>query len=150
MSTEVKINVDEIMQQIRADIKTSGADKIPLSFAEQAPVAGASIDVSSCYTGKNDELSKAVTYLSTHYEIPAYEILTGNKIKVFFKKACRKLSAFFVLPIVRQQNILNYHYFRAAEAVAVQASEVDAMKKTADELEARLASLENAQNKDKA
>ncbi len=146
--TAKDINIEQIMKQIREEIKSSGADKIPLSFREDAQTAGGMHcnGTSHDFSSRDDDISKSVTYLGTNYEVSAYEMLTGNKIKVFIKKAFRKLSAFFVLPIVRQQNSLNYHYYRVAEVVAIQRDEVDELKKNVSELEKRVDALEKSMN----
>ena len=124
------INVEKIMQEIRENIKSSGADKITLSFADQAPqaISGA--------TG--DRLNDAVQYISYNYEVQPYQLLTGNPVKVFIKKCIRKLASFFFLPIVGQQNTLNYYYLLVAESVKDQRDEIEVMKKSIAELEAKL------------
>ena len=143
-TTANDINIELIMKQIREGIKERGADKIPLSFREETHSCGATHanGASRDFSSRDDDISKSVTYLGTNYEVSAYEMLLWNKIKVFIKKVIRKLAAFFVLPIVRQQNILNYHYYRVAEAVAIQRDEVEELKKIENELEKRVEALE--------
>ena len=128
------IDVTKIMQEIREEIKASGADKIPLSFADK-PAHGAASD-----TG--NKLDDAVKYISYNYEVQPYQLLTGNPVKVFIKKCIRKVAGFFFLPIVGQQNTLNQNYLYVAEAVVDQRNEIDSMKKRIAELESRLNSGE--------
>ena len=123
------INVEEIMSQIRAEIKASGADQTPLSFADQNAVA----------TG--DRLDEAVKYISYNYEIQPYEVYTGNPVKVFIKKAIRKTVSYFILPIVAQQNRLNADFQVVSEAVKDQRDRIASMEKTLEELNARLDKL---------
>ena len=130
MSETNGIDVTKIMEEIRANIKESGADKIPLSFADESSGASAST------------LDEAVRYLAYNYEVTAYKMLEGNKIKRFFKKCIRKAGSFFVLPIVAQQNKLNYNYYMVCEAVKNQKNEIEDLEKTLASLEARVASLE--------
>ena len=124
------IDVKKIMEEIRTNIKESGADKIPLSFQDTSSGASAST------------LDEAVRYLAYNYEVTAYQMLEGGKIKRFFKKCIRKAGSFFVLPIVAQQNKLNYHYYMVCEAVKNQKNEIEDLEKTLASLEARVASLE--------
>jgi len=130
MSETNGIDVTKIMEEIRANIKESGADKIPLSFADESSGASAST------------LDEAVRYLAYNYEVTAYKMLEGNKIKRFFKKCIRKAGSFFVLPIVAQQNKLNYHYYMVCEAVRNQKNEIEDLQKTLTDLEAKVDALE--------
>lgn len=130
MSETNGIDVTKIMEEIRANIKESGADRIPLSFQDTSSGASAST------------LDEAVRYLAYNYEVTAYRMLEGNKLKRFFKKCIRKAGSFFVLPIVAQQNKLNYHYYMVCEAVKNQKSEIEDLQKTLTSLEAKVDALE--------
>ena len=123
------IDVTKIMEQIRQDIKESGADRIPLSFQDNNTSSASTLD-------------EAVRYLAYNYEVTAYQMLEGNKIKRFFKKCIRKAGSFFVLPIVAQQNKLNYHYYMVCEAVKNQKNEIADLQKTLTDLESKVDSLE--------
>ena len=130
-----QINVEKIMESIREEIKTSGADKIPLSFDDSKNHLPASEDPS-------DRLSSAIKYLSYNYEVQPYQMLTGNPVKVFIKKVFRKIGSFFFIPIVGQQNILNYHFFLVSEAVADQKNEIEELKGILDDLNGKIDKLE--------
>ena len=123
------IDVTKIMEQIRQDIKESGADRIPLSFQDSNSTAASTLD-------------EAVRYLAYNYEVTAYQMLEGNKLKRFFKKCIRKAGSFFVLPIVAQQNKLNYHYYMVCEAVKNQKNEIADLQKTLTDLESKVDALE--------
>ena len=123
------IDVTKIMEQIRQDIKESGADRIPLSFQDSNSSSASTLD-------------EAVRYLAYNYEVTAYQMLEGNKIKRLFKKCIRKAGSFFVLPIVAQQNKLNYHYYMVCEAVRNQKNEIADLQKTLTDLEAKVDALE--------
>lgn len=146
------VNVEEIMSQIRENIKASGADKIPLSFTD-GPAAGA-MDPSACAAGApsgsasvgsdGTRLGDAVSYLSYNYEVQPYQLLTGNPVKVFIKKCFRKVGSFFFLPIVGQQNTLNFHFFIVSEAVKEEKREIEELTKVVEELEAKVNSLKSS------
>lgn len=130
------IDVEKIMEQIREEIRVSGADKIPLSFEDKG-AAGAPATVSD-----GSRLGDAVEYLSYNYEVQPYQLLTGNPVKVFIKKAIRKVAGFFFLPIVGQQNTLNFNFFLVSEAVREQQSEIEELKNVLSGLEDKVKKLE--------
>lgn len=121
------INVEKIMDEIRENIKTSGADKIPLTIADQK-VAKAEAE------GPTD-LEQAVEYLTYNYEVQPCQLLTGNPVKVFVKRCIRKLAGYFFLPIVQQQNALNQYYLYVAETVVDQKNEIKTLKAELERLE---------------
>ena len=126
-----EINVEEIMEKIRREIKETGADRIPLSFNDKGNTPNVATSDSD-----GSRLGDAVSYLSYNYEVQPYQLLTGNPVKVFIKKVIRKTASFFFLPIVGQQNTLNFNFFLVAEAVREQKSEIEELKKTVEELKA--------------
>ncbi len=142
------VNVEEIMNQIRENIKASGADQIPLSFTD-GPAAGAmnpavSAPGSTSVGSDGTRLGEAVSYLSYNYEVQPYQLLTGNPVKVFIKKCFRKVGSFFFLPIVGQQNTLNFHFFIVSEAVKEEKREIEELTKVAEKLEADIEALKKA------
>lgn len=136
------INVEAIMKGIRDDIKASGRDKEALSFIDQE----AALDKKSTDTGLED----AVDYLSYNYEVKPYQLLQGNKIAVFFKRLIRRLTSFLIMPIVAQQNTLNYYYYRVCENILTVKKDNDELKARAELLEKRISALEEARKNSKA
>lgn len=118
-----QIDVTKIMEGIRAEIKASGADQIPLSFADKIDCKGPS------------GLDSAVEYISYNYEVQPCQLLVGNPIKVFVKRCIRKLAGFFFLPIVQQQNTLNQYYAYLAETIVDQRNEIESLKEEIKRLE---------------
>ena len=82
--------------------------------------------------------------LSYNYEVQPYQLLTGNPVKVFIKKCFRKVGSFFFLPIVGQQNTLNFHFFIVSEAVKEEKREIEELTKVAEKLEADIEALKKA------
>ena len=117
------VDVEKIMEQIRDEIEVSGARDIPLSFEDKG-AAGPAATVTD-----GSKLGDAVEYLSYNYEVQPYQLLTGNPVKVFIKKAIRKIAGFFFLPIVGQQNTLNFNFFLVSEAEREQRDEIEELKK---------------------
>ena len=121
------INVEKIMDEIRENIKASGADQIPLTIADQKTVKEAAPAPS--------DLDQAVEYITYNYEVQPCQLLTGNPVKVFVKRCIRKLAGYFFLPIVQQQNTLNQYYLYVAETVVDQKNEIAALKAEIERLE---------------
>ena len=89
--TNQSIDVSEIMEQIRTEIKEKGYSSDMLSFADVPN------DADSDTSGERfdaDMLRANVQYISTHHRVDPYRPLAGNPIAVFFKKVIRKLVSF--------------------------------------------------------
>lgn len=100
------INTEEIMKQIRAEIKEKGLDSSVLSFEEipfQQEVSHAAQNFQLA------SLQQSADYLNIRNQIEPYKPLEGNFLVVFIKKVIRKLVKFYLLPIITEQNALNLH-----------------------------------------
>ena len=133
----MEINIEDIMKEIRSDIKAKGYTNDLLSFDE------AIID-SSDMNANNFDPEKFKEYLDTanhEWQISSYRILMGNKIIVFFKKCLRKLMYFFVDPIVDSQNGFNATEVRLFNQldcyIKEQQKEIESLKKRVAELESK-------------
>ncbi len=138
------INTEEIMKQIRAEIKEKGLDSSMLSFeeipfAQEVSHADGSFQLSS--------LKQSAEYLSIRNQIEPYKPIEGNFLVVFIKKVIRKLVKFYIMPIMTEQNALNLHTANAVQQVSHyiqdrQASDnidIAALVSRIDELEAKQA-----------
>lgn len=136
-----EINVEDIMKSIRKQIKDNGIDKQKLNIVDREGQAKADKIAARYNSDPNakivdkDHVEESLRYLSCNYEVQPYELLEGNKIKVFIKKVVRKMASFFVLPIVRQQNTLNYNYYKVIESIYE-------ANKTNNELKSQIGTLE--------
>lgn len=134
------INVDEIVNQIRAEIKEKGLEPSMLSF-EDVP-----FDKEVSHTESHFELSSLVQsadYMNARNQIEPYKEISGNPISVFIKKVIRKLVKFYIMPIMTEQNALNYHCANAINQVScyVQSNSkvnIEELASKVDELELRL------------
>jgi len=108
------INTEEIMSQIRAEIKEKGLDSSMLSF-EEIPF---SPEVSHAdNTFQPVSLRQSAEYLSIRSQIEPYKPIEGNFLVVFIKKVIRKLVKFYIMPIMTEQNALNLHTANAIQQV---------------------------------
>ncbi|MBO4493821.1 MAG: hypothetical protein J5724_05475 [Ruminococcus sp.] len=107
------INIEQIMADIKRDIKEKGLTPDMLSFE----------DIPYKKTAQGGSPAEAVDYVTSHYYVQPYQEFTGNPVKVFFKKALRKVMRFYVDPIVMEQNDFN-----ANTAIAIKAISEDKSK----------------------
>ena len=95
---ENNINIEEIMAEIKRDIKEKGLSGDMLSFEDvpyrKTPQAGGSV-------------SEALEYLNSNYAVQPYKELKGNPVKTLFKKIIRKMMKFYIEPAVEDQNAVN-------------------------------------------
>jgi hypothetical protein len=110
-----EINIDEIMQQIRAEIKEKGLDSSMLSF-DDVPFERETGHTETTFSLPS--LTQSAEYLNVRNQIEPYKPIDGNPIVVFVKKVIRKLMKFYIMPVVTEQNALNYHCSNAVSQVS--------------------------------
>jgi len=103
-----KINIEEIMAEIKQSIKEQGLTADMLSFE----------DVPYKKNAQSGSASEALDYVSTHYYVQPYKELQGNPVKVFIKKVIRKLTKFYVEPVVFEQNDFNANAVTVMKSLA--------------------------------
>ena len=99
------INIEEIMAQIKREIKEKNLSSDMLSF-EDVPYKKP-VQVSRSGNASLDDADEALAYMNAHYYVQPYKPIAGNPIKVFIKKVIRKLTKFYVEPVVFEQNEFN-------------------------------------------
>ena len=102
------INIEEIMSEIKRNIKEQGLTSDMLSFE----------DVPFNKTAQSGSAPEALDYLTSHYYIQPYKEIQGNPVKVFVKKVLRKLVTFYVAPIVFEQNDFNANAVTVMKALS--------------------------------
>ena len=92
------INIEEIMADIKREIKEKGLSGDMLSFEDvpyrKTPQAGGSV-------------KDALGSLNSNYNVQPYKELNGDPLKVLFKKIIRKMTKFYIEPAVEDQNNIN-------------------------------------------
>ena len=137
MRPTMSLNIEDIMSEIRADIREKGLTGDMLSFA----------DIPCDANPRNraeqfdpDQLQQNVSYVSDHFKLTPDKPLSGNGIARFFKKAVRKMIRFYAEPIADDQSALN-----ANTAQAIQQLELyiqDAQAHSTASLAKRIEALE--------
>lgn len=98
------INVEEIMEKIRAEIKEKGYKESDLSFSDvPIPVL---TDVSE---GQFDlvTLQRKLQGVNETYGVDYYKVIENGGIKGFLKRAIRKSLKFLLYPICQNQERFN-------------------------------------------
>lgn len=116
----MEVNVENIMKEIRAQIKEDGLDASKLSFEDIIPQNedfGTDIGDYS-----RDALINSCTYMNHHYDISVWHPINSARPIIgtfitFGKKVLRKLTRFFIQPIVEDQNHFNMHVTRSMNQV---------------------------------
>lgn len=101
---ENSVQVSDIMEEIRAEIKEKGYTGDMLSFAD---VPMESEEGESAERFDTDLLRSSVQYYNAHHNVALDRPLTGNPVTVALKKLVRKCTRFYAEPYVREQNGLN-------------------------------------------
>lgn len=140
MGTETsEINVEEIMEQIRENIKERGYDKIPLSFEDikiSEPVMRGTVKYDP------NSFNKEMSYLNNNWNNDWNIPVSGGGMRAKFKKVVRKLTRFIVAPIVSFQNEYNASNVRLLMQMSGYITEMEAYKLRIEELEKQVAELQ--------
>lgn len=110
----VKIDIEEIMQEIRDNIEKRGYSDEILSFR----------DVSSEMMGEDDgepfcmsDLKNYIYEANCNCDVPYYAPITESSVKKLIKKVMRKLMSFQIVPMSVQQNAFNVAVARSLASV---------------------------------
>lgn len=100
-----EINIEEIMNEIRQNIKERGYDKEPLSF-EDVVISEPAVQSAGHFS--MDEFITELNYLNRNWNNALNApVESSNAVAVFVKKLIRKCTRFIVFPIVNFQNAYN-------------------------------------------
>lgn len=100
-----KIDIEEIMEQIRSDIADRGLKDDGLLF-EGVPILGGGTGGYS-----RDAYEEVMREIQERSNVESYRPLLGNPIEKLVKKVIRRLVAFYIESIVDDQNIFNKNVY---------------------------------------
>ena len=155
MSDKIQtVDVEKIMEEIRQNIKERGYSEDMLSFSE----AASDVEITNGVTTDDmvydeTEMNQFILAARGLHNIPYYEPMQGNKLKVFVKRVLRKLMAFQMQPIRERQNQFNYNMVQSIREIALHTAELeDAIcekEALVEELETRIEALEDQLKQEK-
>ena len=126
-----EINIEEIMQQIRAEIKEKGYTNDMLSFND---IVADSVEMN---VDKFDKVlfNEEIYSLNSFWNIQTEHALVSagalkTKLSVFIKKVIRKLIRFYIIPIVSEQNTFNANVVRTMNLVNCYITENERLSET--------------------
>ena len=114
------VNVESIMNEIRKKIKEEDLDARKLSFEDIPPK---SEDLGSDISDySKDNLISSCTYMNHHFEVSVWHQLYFSRpivgsVITFGLKVMRRLTRFFIQPIVEDQNHFNMHVTRSMNQI---------------------------------
>lgn len=135
---EEKIDVESIMEEIRAEIRQKGYKEKEVRFADINISYADNIDVDHMEFSLNDYKKKLLLLniqKSVNTNKTLYADSPAGKVEIFFKKVFRKCARFYVEPLVSGQNEYN-------ETNALLMCQLYAAMKKVEELEKKVAQLE--------
>ena len=147
-----EINIEEIMDGIKAEIKEKGYTADMLSFEDVTKISVISVDGFD-----QGAFSGIVSYMNSSYTLPISKPVAGNRIKRFIKKILRKIARFMLRPVVEHQSeyncysakgfaMLEDHIKSVNGKVALLEAKLESSEKEITELKAKIAKLESEQS----
>lgn len=134
-----EINVEEIMQKIREEIKNKGYTSDMLSFSDVETPS------EEGYSYNYEELCRLVYQVNQSCSVAWVRELPGNPIVVFIKKIIRTLAAFLIAPMSDDQNVFNGSATRVINQlmgyINMQNGKIEEMERNMDLLEEKVARL---------
>ncbi len=150
MDNKSNVDIDKIMSEIRQKIKDEGLTSSMLSF-EEIPLDKPSSELDIDYNPYI--LKQSAELLCSQNQLTPNKPIEGNPLVRLMKKVIRKLTQFYVVPIVLEQNTLNFHYANAVSQLYCFARETEKLSEKISELEnqhlmdeKRIAELESRLN----
>lgn len=140
----IDINIEEIMKEIRAEIKSKGYTNDQLSFGEVE-------ELRRLYSGEFDarEFDDWLQIVRNNYYVEEHPVLWGNsfgkKLKYRIKSAARKCISFYIVPIVQKQNEYNKAVAKVlnqVDAFIAENKKVEVLQRQVDELTKKIENLE--------
>lgn len=135
----MEINIEKIMEEIRSEINARGEKEDMLSF-DEIPYETFSVNTYDTFSMKSFE--ENINLSNQRFLVNAYRPLSGNSVSIFIKKIIRKLTKFYIEPIVEEQNNFNVSILRAVNSVFSYVKEQRSNDETIKELKDNLKLME--------
>lgn len=113
MENAKNIDVEMIMQEIRDSIRAEGMSSDEPSFDDIPVTSNAICSLLDAENHPNmDQFMNSLGFINNNYTLEYYSDLGSGRVKVFIKRAIRKVLKFLLLPIITQQTHVNAHIVR--------------------------------------
>jgi hypothetical protein len=140
---EKEFSIEEVLDDIRKEIAEKGLVSDILSFSD---VAGISSADGEDFSGK--KLEMCIADLNGSCVITESRRIEGSPLIVFIKRVIRKLTRFYVKPIVDAQNEFNEYTVRTANMLSRYVYD-NSEKRLEEKIEALELKLQAAANENK-
>ncbi len=101
-----QIDVEKIMEEIRADIQKRGYMAENVDFENIAGNAKAILGIKTDFSAQ--QLENAINSAAGNHYIEYYRMIPKGGFKSFIQRSIRKMVKFMMIPMVDQQNQFNY------------------------------------------
>jgi len=135
---DTRIDVESILYRIRRDINEKRIFKDKLSFEDNFDNVFLSL-----IPKDNDfvDIEQHLDILRNSWDIQPNKSLNGNPLIILIKKIIRKLIRFFILPIINEQNAINYSVFCILEKNCEMKVEIERLNEQIVQLEERVKNI---------
>lgn len=107
------VDVEKIMEEIRANISARGETDEALSFDESSADLEYGNEIMGSVVYSDKELHHYVVSANQEHNIPFYQMIPKGGFKSFLKRSIRKIIAFIILPLRDAQNRYNANVVQA-------------------------------------
>ena len=121
-----EINIDEIMQEIRAEIKEKGYKESDLSFQD---IEIPKTDVVFLAEYNEGELENALHIANAYTRVDYYRPIEGNGIKAICKKIVRKLAKPIIYHLCVSQETFNSNTVKTLNQMNLYIQKLEARNK---------------------
>lgn len=118
-----EINIEEIMQEIRAEIKEKGYKESDLSFQD---IEIPKVDTASLTEYNEGEMGNSLHMVNAYTRVDYYRPIEGNGIKSFCKKIVRKLVKPIIYHLCVSQETFNSNTARTLNQMNLHIQELEA------------------------
>ena len=127
-----KIDVEEIMREIRADIAKKGYTQDSVDYENIAGNAKAVLGVKTDFSSY--ELGHALNAAANQHKIEYYRMIPKGGVKSFVQRFIRKMVKFMMIPMVDQQNQFNYQMIVCMRQMEAFVKECNAQAEQKDQI----------------
>lgn len=136
------VNIEQIIEEIRNEIKEKGLEKEILDFDEIPCTAVPGPVSSEREPFDSDDFVLNVARMNQTYQLHYFRPLAGSRTARFVKRVIRKLAKFLLLPLSDEQTAFNSFAVRTENQVRNYILAQDEKDRQIEELTNRVAALE--------